>query len=306
MTVGALIMAYGGPDSLDDVEPYLADIRGGRPTSPELIEEMSERYRRIGGRSPILERTRAQAQAIQAGLDEIVPDGYRTYTGMKHWTPWIADAIRSMEADGIDRAVGLVLAPHYSGMSIGGYWSRVEDTGGTVEVARIDRWHLLPEYLDAAADRVRNALASFPEERRGEIHLLFTAHSLPERILESDDPYPYELQETVQAIMQRLGDRPFAFAYQSAAMTPDPWLGPDAGDVLRQLHADGVPGVVLSPIGFTSDHVEVLYDVDVEYASLADRLGLRLVRPPMLNDDPQAMRGLARLIHETAQQRNWS
>lgn len=303
--IGALIMAYGGPDSLEDVPPYLSDIRGGRPPSPEIIEEVQRRYRRIGGRSPILERTRAQIAAIQTGLDEWSPGCFRSYAGMKHWTPWIADAVRSMEEDGIRRAVALVLAPHYSDLSIGGYWRRVEEANGSFDVARIDRWHLLAEYLDATADRVRQALTTFPEAVRGDVHLLFTAHSLPQRILQSGDPYPDELQETVRALMDRLGDHPHTFAFQSAAMTPEPWLGPDAGEVLERLAARGVPGVILSPIGFTCDHVEVLYDVDVEYASLADRLGLRMVRPPMLNDDPRAMRGLARLIHDTAQQRAW-
>ena len=303
--IGALIMAYGGPDSLDDVEPYLADIRGGRPTSPAMVEEMRGRYAQIGGRSPILERTEAQIAAIQRGLDARSPGTFRGYAGMKHWTPRIADALEQMKEDGITRAVGLVLAPHYSRLSIGGYWTRVERAADGIEVARIDRWHLLPEYLDTTARHVGEALARFPADRRRDVHLLFTAHSLPETILENGDPYPRELRETVDALMERLGDQPFSFAYQSAAMTPDPWLGPDAGEVLESLRADGVPGVVLTPIGFTSDHVEVLYDVDIEYRQLADRIGLDLVRPPMLNDDPSAMHGLARLIHEAATDRGW-
>lgn len=305
MTVGVLVMAYGGPDCLDDVAPYLDDVRGGRPTPPAMIEAMRERYRRIGGRSPILERTRAQAAGIETALEERRPGAYRCYVGMKHWMPRIADAMRAMEEDRVGRAVGLVLAPHYSGMSIGAYWTRVEQADGSVEIARIDRWHLLPEYLDATADHIRRALDLFPEGVRDRVPILFTAHSLPERILQSNDPYPRELQETVSALVDRLAGQPHAFAYQSAAMTPDPWLGPDAGDVLVQLQDEGVPGVVLSPIGFTSDHVEVLYDVDVEYASLAARIGLRLVRPPMLNDDPAAMRGLARLVDDTARERAW-
>lgn len=308
-TIGVLVMAYGGPDTLEDIEAYLLDVRGGRPLKDGMLEEIRERYRLIGGRSPILERTQAQADALQHALEAPGGPTFRCYVGMRHWTPRIAAALADMAGAGIARAVGLVMAPHYSRMSIDAYYEKVAEADGTVDVARIERWHLLPEFIDAVATRITGALAAFPSDYRDDVTLLLTAHSLPQRILEWQDPYPSELRATVDAVMGRLaqvGVRNYhEFAYQSAAMTPDPWLGPDAGEVIRRLHGDEVPGALLVPIGFTSDHVEILYDIDVEYAGLASQLGFDLRRIEMLNDDPLTMSGLARLVRETAAQRRW-
>lgn len=303
--LGVLVMAYGGPNNLDEVEPYLLDVRGGRPTAQEVIEEVRERYRAIGGRSPILERTQAQAAAIEATLNAGGPPHYRAYVGMRHWHPYIPDTLAQMARDGLERAVGLVMAPHYSRMSIGAYYKKAEEAGASLSLAPIERWHLLPGYLDALAERVRGALAGFPATVRAEVHIIFTAHSLPQRILQWADPYPAELQATVGALMARLGPQPYQFAFQSAAMTPDPWLGPDAGEVLQRLAADGHRHVLIAPIGFVCEHVEILYDVDLVLRQQAEALGIDLRRIEMLNTAPTMISGLAGLVRERAALAGW-
>lgn len=303
--VGVLVMAYGGPDSLDDVEPYLQDVRGGRPTAPEVVAEVRERYRRIGGRSPINERTAAQARGIERALNARGGAPYRCVVGMKHWTPRIADALERLASGGIRRAVGVVMAPHYSRMSVGGYFQRVADAGSPVEVAKIERWHLLPAYLDAVVRRVRETLARFPAERRDQVPVVFSAHSLPERIREWNDPYCGELEATVAALAERLGGHPHEFAFQSAGRSAETWLGPDVGEVMTRLRNAGSPGVVIAPIGFTSDHVEILYDIDVEYERLASSLSFPMARTAMLNDDPEVMGALAGLVRRVAIDRGW-
>lgn len=304
--VGVLVMAYGGPDSLDDVGPYLLDVRNFRPTAEHIIQEVRERYRIIGGRSPILERTQEQAAALQQALDRQEEEGeFRVAVGMRHWHPYIKQALSEMEAEGIERAVAVVMAPHYSRMSIGAYYRKVDDAASPIEIARIERWHLLPGYLDALARRVTAALARFPAATRDAVTVIFTAHSLPERILEWGDPYPRELRETVAAVMDRLGDQPHEFAYQSAAMTSDPWLGPDAGEVIARLAAQGKTEVLIAPIGFTTEHVEILYDIDYDFRRQAEALGVRLERIEMLNDAAPMIDGLAAEIRTVAAQRGW-
>jgi ferrochelatase len=302
--IGVLVMAYGGPNNLNEVEAYLRDVRGGRPTSLELIHEVRARYRQIGGRSPILERTQAQAAALEAALN-VNEYAFKTFVGMRHWHPFIKDALAQMEIAGLKRAVGLVMAPHYSRMSIGAYYKKVSQAHSPVEVARIERWHLLPGYLDALADRVRAALETFPAEARSQVPIIFTAHSLPQRILEWDDPYPDELRATVKAVMERIGPRPHQFAYQSAAMTPEPWLGPDAGEWIERFAAQGNKHALIAPIGFVCEHVEILYDVDIVFRRQAEALGMRLERIEMLNDAPPMMTALAELVRGTAKEAGW-
>jgi ferrochelatase len=306
-------MAYGGPDRMEDVEPYILDVRHHRPTSAGIIEEMQSRYRAIGGRSPILEHTRAQAVRLGTCLRE-ADSPLPVYIGMRHWHPYIGAAFDRMRADGITEVVGLVMAPHYSSMSVGAYFRSAEegrlfpdrqvpphnqsgDAAG-IEMRRIDSWHMLLEYLDTVESLVRESLEAFPAEHHARVHLLFTAHSLPERIRAEGDPYPAQLEETVEALAGRFPGQPHSFAYQSAAMTPDPWLGPDAGEVLRSIAAHGGSRVLIVPIGFTSEHVEILFDIDIEYARLARQLGLEMRRIRMMNDDARMMAGLARRVIE--------
>ena len=302
--IGVLVMAYGGPDNLDEVEPYLMDVRGYRATAPEIIQEVRERYREIGGRSPIRERTQAQADALQRVLDQ-QGGGFKTFVGMRHWNPFIQDTLAEMRAQGIERSVGLVMAPHFSRMSIQAYFNKIEDANSGMQVAKIADWHLLPEYIDALTQRVQVALERFPEAVREQVPVIFTAHSLPERILEWGDPYPMQLLATTDALAERLGPRPYEFAYQSAAISTEPWLGPDASEVMERYAAEGKRHMLICPIGFVCEHVEILYDIDVVYQKLASDLDVQLERIVMLNDDPQMIRGLAGLVRQTAQEAGW-
>ena len=300
--IGVLVMAYGGPNTLEEVEPYLLDVRGYRPTAPEIVHEVRERYKLIGGRSPILEQTQAQADALQAALDG---NAFKTFVGMRHWHPYIKDTLAQMSAQGIERAIGLVMAPHYSRLSIGAYYKKIEEAQSPIEIARIEHWHLLPGYLDALADRVRAALHRFPADVRATVPIIFSAHSLPERILGWNDPYPDELHATVAAVMERLGPHPHEFAFQSAAISNEPWLGPDVGAALDRLAAEGQRHALIAPIGFVVEHVEILYDIDIVYQQRARTLGLHLERIEMLGSMPLVMNGLAELVCYTAQEAGW-
>jgi len=299
-----LVMAYGGPNNIDEVEPYLLDVRGYRPTAPEIIHEVRERYHEIGGRSPILEQTREQAAALEAALSTNGQE-FKAFVGMKHWHPYIKDTLVEMQAQGIKHVVGLVMAPHYSRMSIEGYFKKIDDAGSPVEIAPIKDWHLLPGYLDALVSRVCAALERFPAEVRSQVPVIFSAHSLPERILEWKDPYPDQLRETVDVVMQRLGNQPHDFAFQSAAISNEPWLGPDVSESIKRYAAQGQKNIISCPIGFVCEHVEVLYDIDIVYQKLAKSLDVRLERIEMVHTSPQMMTGLAELIRKTAKETNW-
>ena len=304
ITNNLMIMAYGGPGKLEDVAPYLLDVRNYRTTPDHVTEEIRERYRQIGGRSPILELTEQEGAGIEAELNRLAAPGerWKVWVAMRHWKPFIKDVMAEMEAAGVTQTVGLVMAPHYSRMSIGAYFKRVEAAESPIQVVPIEDWHLLPGYLDALIERIGDALAKFPEDVRSDVPIIFSAHSLPEKILEWDDPYPKVLQETVAALTERLPGRAWKWAYQSAAMTPDPWLGPDAGEVIEQLHAEGNRNILICPIGFICEHVEILFDIDVEYQQLAQKLGVHLERIEMLNAHPSMLNGLAGLVRERAQE----
>jgi ferrochelatase len=302
--IGLLVMAYGGPNNLEEVEPYLMDVRGYRPTTPEIVAEVRERYREIGGHSPILERTWAQAHALESALNTN-GQTFKAFVGMRHWHPFIKDTLTEMYNQGIERTVGLVMAPHYSRMSIEAYFKNAEQAQSPVQIARINDWHLLPEYLSALVGRIRTALERFPESVRAEVPIIFTAHSLPKRILEWADPYPQQLQDTVDALMQLLGSQPHQFAFQSAAISTEPWLGPDASESIKRFAAEGKRNILICPIGFVCEHVEILYDIDIVYQNLAKTLGVHLERIEMLNDAPEMISGLARLVCDTAKETGW-
>jgi len=298
--IAVLLMAYGGPGSLDEVEPYLLDVRGGRPTSPQFVQEIKDRYARIGGRSPIRELTEAQAAGAQRTLGE----RFAVYVGMRHWHPYIRDVVKQILADGHRRAVGIVLAPHYSAMSVGAYQKQLLDAAADrLETALVRSWGDHPKFLDLVAERVTQALQRFPSPR--DVQVLFTAHSLPERILASSDQYPTELRASAAAVGQRVGLATWHFAFQSAGATPEPWLGPEAGALMTDLAGQGHQAFLIVPIGFVCDHVEVLYDVDVVYRALAERLGVHLERTTSLNDDPLLVSTLAELAHNAAAGRGW-
>jgi ferrochelatase len=293
--LGVLVMAYGTPRALDEVEAYYTDIRGGRPPPPELLEELIGRYRAIGGRSPLLEITEAQTRGLEARLD-----GVTAYLGQKHAAPRIADAVRALAADGIERAVGLVLAPHYSALSVGDYALRAaraaEEAGWSGGLDMVESWHLEPGYVELLAARVRAALDSLPPKGRADAIVVFSAHSLPARIVAAGDPYPEQLGQTAQAVARAADLERWRVGWQSAGRTPEPWLGPDVREIVEELAAAGAPGVVVCPCGFVSDHLEVLYDLDVEAARVAARRGISFARTSSPNDDPAFLDVLAGVV----------
>jgi protoporphyrin/coproporphyrin ferrochelatase len=296
-----LIVAYGAPLSLEEVEPYLLDVRGGRPTPAHLVDEMRSRYAAIGGRSPLLDHTREQAAALGRELG----DGTPVFVGMRHWRPFIKDVLAEAAAQGVRRIVALAMAPHFSRMSIGAYQKKIEEARGPIEVALVAQWFDHPRFLDAVAGRVRQGLERFPAERRSQVTVLFTAHSLPQRILQDGDPYPTQLAASVTGVMARLPAQPHEFAFQSAGQSPEPWLGPEAGQILERLAADSRRDVLICPIGFVADHLEVLYDVDVEFHRRAADLGMHLERTASLNADPTLIGALAELVRQAARERGW-
>ncbi len=299
--IGLIVMAYGTPRTPDDVEAYYTDIRRGRPPTPEQLADLKRRYDAIGGISPLAERTEAQRAAIAAALDQRQPGGFEVVLGQKHAAPFIEDAVATLADRGVSRAVGLVLAPHYAGASVGQYQARAAEAGleRGLAVTAIDHWHLEPAYLDFLTAALSEARASVPERHK----VLFTAHSLPERALVGD-PYPDQLRESATAVAERIGMLPWpewGIAWQSAGRTPDPWRGPDILEVIRDLGATGrSDGVVVCAQGFTSDHLEVLYDLDIEATAVAAESNLAFARTRSLNDDPTVMGALADLVIATA------
>jgi protoporphyrin/coproporphyrin ferrochelatase len=276
-----VLMAYGSPSRPEEIPAYFADIRGGRPASREAVEELAERYRRIGGGSPLNEITERQRAALEREL------GLPVYVGMKHWTPRIAAAAELALAEGAERVVGLVLAPHFSRMSVGGYQQQLEEAlAGRAELVFIASYHAFEPFIELLAERVGDTDA----------HVVFTAHSLPERILADGDPYKEQLLETARLVAERAGIGTWSFAFQSESPTGEPWLGPDILDELQRLHGEGVRKVLVAPIGFVADHLEIYWDIDVEAREKAAELGLELERTESLNDDPAFIRVLASVV----------
>jgi ferrochelatase len=299
-TFGVLLMAYGGPDSLDDIPAFLLDIRGGRPTSQELIDEITDNDRQIGGRSPLLDITKRQAALVEAKLNAGAPPGvhFKTYIGMRHWTPRIKDAVDQMSADGVQRAVALVLAPHYSAMSIARYFAQLDEALAGQEQPftyhAVTSYHDHPLYLEALARRVSTGLANMPADTL----VIFSAHSLPARIIEQGDPYDSQLRETAQLVADKVGlaDDQWTFSYQSAGRSPEPWLGPQIQDYVVELAEQGHTNMLSCVVGFVADHVEILFDIDIKAKQAAERAGARLVRVPSLNDDPLFIAALADVV----------
>jgi ferrochelatase len=301
--LAVLLMAYGGPHKLDDVEPYLLDVRGGRPVSAELVHEIRERYRTIGGRSPLLELTRRQARALERRL-AAGPRAARVYVGMRHWSPTLRDALGEMVRDGVEQAVAIAMAPQYSPMSVGAYLRKLDaarrETGLDIDWRIVESWCEDPLLAEAFAWKIRKSLDGLSRAEREGLVLVFTAHSLPERILAEGDPYPAEVRRTIDAVLERLPPVEWRQAWQSQGQTGEPWLGPEAGDVMRQLAREGHSSVLMAPIGFLCDHVEILYDIDVLYRKLASELGMSFQRTESLNDDPLLVEALAAIVERAA------
>ena len=305
-TLGVLMMAYGTPRSLDEVEAYYTDIRRGRKPSPEALADLIRRYQAIGGVSPLAEITERQAKGVERALNVSGETRFRVYLGMKHTAPRIADAVAEMHRDGIERAIALVLAPHYSTMSVETYHEQARAAAaraGGPHLSCVRQWHLEPRFLDALATRVSEALQSC--RRPDEAMVIFSAHSLPARILDMGDPYVDQLRESGEAVAKRLGLTHYTFGWQSAGRTHEPWLGPDVLEMLESLAKDGYREVVVCSQGFVADHLEVLYDIDIEAKQRAEELGLRLVRTRQMNDDPDFVRAVADVIERAKVEAGW-
>jgi ferrochelatase len=296
---GVLLLAHGGPDSLDDIEPFLSNIRGGRPTPPALLEEVRERYRIIGGRSPLLDISRRQAQALERELNSN-GDCYRVYLGMRNWRPFIRETMEEIQRDRISKLFAFCLAPQNSAKSVGLYLQHVRDAeqkiGREIPTGFIESWHAEPLLIDAFAEKLREGLSAFPDPAAGPPTVLFTAHSLPERILAEGDPYDREVHETAAAVACRCGITEYHFAYQSQGATAEKWLGPTVESVLDELACAGSRRALLAPIGFVADHVEILYDIDVAFQQYASQRGILLRRTGSLNDSPTFIGALAALV----------
>ncbi|HVF20420.1 MAG TPA: ferrochelatase [Mycobacteriales bacterium] len=295
--VGVLAMAYGTPRDRDDIAAYYTDIRRGHPPTDEQLAALVARYDALGGTFPLREITERQVDALQAGLGARAPEQFTVVLGTKHSQPSIAEGVAALAADGIDRAVGVVLAPHWSTVSVGQYAARAAAAGEQhgVAVETIPSWHLLPAYVDFLAGAVTDALAELPGAE-----VLFTAHSVPARVVEMGDPYPQQLRETAEAVAAQLDLPTWSIGWQSAGRTADPWLGPDVLEVVRDRAAAGSPGLVVCACGFTADHLEVAYDLDIEAARLARQLSLPFGRTRSVNADAAVLDGLAGLVFEAA------
>jgi len=297
-----VLMAYGTPRSPDEILPYYTDIRRGRPPTDEQLADLTRRYEAIGGLSPLAELTEAQRAALQGQLDRLAPDTYEVVLGLKHAEPKIESTVEALAEAGFRRVVGAVLAPHYSAYSVGQYLGRVGEAAEPhgLTVTGVESWATEPAFIDFLATDLRTRLEAMPERTR----VLFTAHSLPERILTTGDRYPAELRATAEAVAGRLGlneGTDWQIAWQSAGRTPEPWLGPDILDVIDTLGDDPtVDGVIVSAVGFVADHLEVLFDLDIEARQRAEPLGLAFDRTACVNDDPAVMAALAARVHEAA------
>ena len=302
-----LLMAYGSPNRLEDVEPYFTDIRGGRTPSREAVEELRSRYARVGVPTPLLAVSMDLGRQLERLLNLDPPDDamYTVHLGMKHWTPRIATAIDEIVDSGADRLIAIVLAPHFSKISTGGYRRQIEAAlavprhgSSPVSLDFVESWHELDGYIQAVAENVRMVRAEFrnPEE----VVAVFTAHSLPARILNEGDPYQDQLLRTSELVAERAGIEQWRFSYQSQSHTGEPWLGPDLVETVEELAAQGHRAVLVASVGFIADHLEIFYDIDIEAKERADALGIELRRTPMLNADPR----LAHALHALVAQRS--
>lgn len=290
-----LLMGYGTPRARADILPYYTDIRRGNPPTSQQLADLTARYEAIGGISPLTQRTEAQRRGLQSALDQAAPDCYHVALGMKHADPFIEQSVDELATAGFGRIVGLVLAPHYSAFSVGQYLDRLAVAAAPhgIAVSEIKSWATEPAFVEFIAADLRARLATMPDATR----VLFTAHSLPQRILTVDDPYPSQLQATAERVATAAAIDNWGLAWQSAGRTAEPWLGPDILQVIDELAADGhTRGVLVSAVGFVADHLEVLFDLDIEACQRADSHGLAFARTTCVNDDPAVMTALAERI----------
>jgi protoporphyrin/coproporphyrin ferrochelatase len=300
--IGVLVMAHGTPARPDDIAAFYTRIRRGRPPTPEQLTELEARYAAIGGTSPLNERTAAQVAGIRTALASRAGHQFVVWFGAKHTTPLIEDGAAALRSADVSEVIGLVLTPHGSSMGSQEYFDRAEAALGPVGRFRaVPPWFANHDFVSLMAERVNDALSSLRATDRDRYPVIFTAHSLPERVRQDGDTYPDQLESSARLVAEAAGLPHYRVAWQSAGRTPEPWLGPDVRDVVSELASGGdVDGVVVCPIGFVADHLEVLYDLDVELAATATRAGLRFARTASLNDDPRFLTMLADVVCATA------
>lgn len=301
MKTGVLVMAYGTPTTPQDVEAYYTRIRHGRPPTPELLSDLQRRYNAIGGTSPLAQRTNDQVNGIALALEAMAPGVFDVRFGSKYEPPMLEATAATFVADGFSKVIGLVLAPHSSSMSTLQYMTRAKEAlGDAITFVEINEWWDFPGFLELIAKRVQEALAQIPSERSATTEVLFSAHSLPEKILANGDNYPEQLRNSAEGAAKIAGVEKWDIAWQSAGRTADPWIGPDILDVLRTKREAGVTDIVSCPIGFVADHLEVLFDIDIEAQGVAKEIGLNLVRTASLNADPEFVTLLATIVEKAS------
>jgi protoporphyrin/coproporphyrin ferrochelatase len=299
--MGLLVMAYGTPYNLDDLERYYTHIRHGRKPTPEMIEELRSRYEAIGGISPLVKITLEQAEKLEEHLNKIQQNiEFKMYLGLKHIQPFIEDAVHQMHADGIEEAISIVLAPHFSTFSIKSYNGRAQEEAeklGGLKIRTIESWYQEPKFIDYWAGKIKKIFDKMPEEEKADAVLIVSAHSLPEKILQFGDPYPSQLKETADLIAEQAGVKKYVVGWQSAGQTPEPWLGPDVQDLTRDLYKEHhYKAFVFAPVGFVSEHLEVLYDNDFECRKVTEELGVSYYRPEMPNAKEEFIDALSTVV----------
>jgi protoporphyrin/coproporphyrin ferrochelatase len=307
--IGVLVMAHGTPSTVAGIEPFYTAIRRGRPPAPELLDELVGRYEAIGGTSPLTERTRSQVDGLAAALEAVAPGRYVVRYGAKYVSPTIEEGMAGLAAAGVAHVVGIVLTPHQSSLGSGEYINRAEAAAGaaspSVGFTAVPSWHRAPGFDDLLAERTRAVLDALGADRKRHTAVFFTAHSLPLRVVAEGDPYPAQVAESAADIAGILGldgepGLTWGVAWQSAGRTADPWIGPDLLAEIRRVVDEGATAVAVCPVGFVSDHLEVLYDLDIEARQVADSLGATFARTPSFNDDPRFLAVLADVVQRAA------
>ncbi|MBC2107920.1 ferrochelatase [Listeria innocua] len=299
--VGLLVMAYGTPYKDEDIERYYTDIRHGHKPSEEMIADLRGRYHAIGGLSPLAKITEAQAYGLEKALNDAQDEvEFKAYIGLKHIEPFIEDAVEAMHKDGIEEAISIVLAPHYSSFSVEAYNKRAKDAAdklGGIHIQAINDWYKQPKFIQMWADRINETAKQIPAEELIDTVLIVSAHSLPEKIKQHNDPYPDQLQETADLIFDKVAVPHYALGWQSEGKTGEPWLGPDVQDLTRELHGrEKYKHFIYTPVGFVAEHLEVLYDNDYECIVVTDEVGAAYHRPPMPNADPEFLEVLRTVV----------
>jgi len=299
MRTAVLLMAYGSPRTPDEIEPYFTDIRGGRPPSPQVLKVLADRYERIGGKSPLNEITREQAESLEELLEHEHPGDFAVFTGMKHWHPFVADSVAKIVDAGITRVVGLVLAPHFSKKSIGEYEARIlkarDALGADLRLTMVKSWYDEPAFVDLVAENLKQSLNGW-DASSPDTCVFFTAHSIPARVVAEGDPYADQLADSAKVYAKAAGISNYTTGWQSESTTGEPWLGPDILVRLGTFAEQGGRRALIAPVGFVADHLEVLFDVDVECVERAAELGIELRRIPSPNADPRFVRALSDIV----------